>query len=63
MATGIIGGVGQYDHVKETFVSYTERLDMFFLSWEQYRGSGRELGRTNSYSKSREQKNKSDISQ
>jgi len=31
IATGIIDGVGQYDHVKETFVSYTERLEMFCL--------------------------------
>jgi len=55
MATGIIGGVGQYDHVKETFVSYTERLEMFF-SCEQYLGSGGELGRTNSCSKSERKK-------
>jgi len=49
MATGIIDGVGLYDHVKETFVSYAERLEMgFSSSCEQYRGSGRELGRTNS---------------
>jgi len=32
MTTGIIGVVGQYDHVKETLVSYTERLEMFFLA-------------------------------
>ena len=57
MAIGILGGVGQYDHVKETFVSYTERLENCF-SCEQYRGSGRELGRTNSCSKRRERKKK-----
>jgi len=38
MATGIIGGVDQYGHVKETFVSYTEILEMFFflrtISWK-----------------------------
>ena len=39
MATLIIGRVVQYDHVKETFMSYTERLEMVF-SCEQYLGSG-----------------------
>ncbi|XP_064643572.1 uncharacterized protein K02A2.6-like [Lineus longissimus] len=32
MATAYIGGVGHFDHTKETFSSYTERLDMFFLA-------------------------------
>ncbi|KAJ8032982.1 hypothetical protein HOLleu_23086 [Holothuria leucospilota] len=29
---GFIGGVGRFDHAIETFTSYTERLEMFFVA-------------------------------